>query len=396
MRKKIFIFSFLVVIYGLLLMYPINYLLVRKGKINITNFYVSNPNISNNKLSFISNPLNRIKASITSKSVNYLFMYDQVNELNKKVNAKLNEKLYQLLNKDYYPVSTNNDNEYVFRNNEKYVIYNNLSNDDLNNRLDEQIKFFNSLDTNINIFIPYRYEYLNLNNDINIRNMDNYRTKFINNINSNIKVSEFKVDNEADYQKYFYKTDHHYNMDGALLSYYQILEMLNKKDNKSYQVTAHKINYLGSMAKSSYLKDINDNFYTSDFNLNNYDILVDGKINDTYKPKDIKISSNPFYDEYVHYYNGLFGLVTYDFHKNNNDNLLILEDSYGWQIDDLIASHYDKTYRIDLRYYNFNNSKLSLNEFIKENNIKDVLFIYEAGSIFFDQYDYGMKDKVTK
>ena len=74
---------------------------------------------------------------------------------------------------------------------------------------------------------------------------------------------------------------------------------------------------------------------------------------------------------------------------------MILEDSYGWQIDDLIASHFNKTYVIDIRHDEYENGKFYIKDFMKENNITKVLFLYEAGTTFFDQYDYGMKDKVV-
>lgn len=386
MRKKIFIIIFGIIIYGLLLMYPINFLLVKTNRVNITNFY-STSITSNTRI-------NRIKQSIINKSINYLFMYDKVIEVHKKINYKLNKLLYNSVKLEYVPTGINNDNEYIFRNDSKYILYNNLSDKELNHRFNDQLDFFNNLDTDVYLFIPYRYEYLNLNNDSNIRNMSTYRTKFLSKLDSNIKVSEFYVDNEKDYNQYFYHTDHHYNMYGALKSYETIMNSLNKPVN-NYEVDVNNINYLGSIAKSSYLKDITDNFYTSNFKLANNTVLVDGKVNDTYKPKTIKESTNPFYDQYVHYYNGLFGLREYNF-NNNKDNLLILEDSYGWQIDDLIASNYNKTYIIDLRYYDFNNKPLSLKEFKEKYNVKDVLLIYEAGSVFFDQYDYDMKDKVTK
>ena len=143
MQKKLFIITFLIIIFGLLFMYPINYILVKKGYLNITNLYVSNTKTTNK--------LNSIKASIESKSINYLFMYDNVNKIKKSTEAKLNNKLYDLVSLEYYPVGINNDNEYVFRNNEKYIIFNNLNNEELNKRLNDQVKFFNSLDTNINI-----------------------------------------------------------------------------------------------------------------------------------------------------------------------------------------------------------------------------------------------------
>ena len=73
MQKKLFIITFLIIIYGLLIMYPVNYLLIKIGHISITNFYSTE--IKNNNL------INRVKASVINKSINYLFMYDKVIEV---------------------------------------------------------------------------------------------------------------------------------------------------------------------------------------------------------------------------------------------------------------------------------------------------------------------------
>lgn len=392
-NDKLFITIFLIIIFGILLLYPVNYILVHFDIIKISNLASKTYEPNNGLFSNINNKVNSIKVNIENKSINYFPLYDNLNSINKKVQSKMNNILYNVLNIKYYPVGTNNDGEYVFRNNEKYIIYNNLSNEELDKRLNNQITFFNNLDIdNLYIFIPYRYEYLNLNNDVNIRDMNNYRNKFINGLNSNIKYTEFRVDSEFDYNKYFYHTDHHYNMYGALKSYDLISDMMNLQ-KYNYQVNEENIKYLGSMAKSASLNDISDKFYTSNFNLKNHNVLVNGKINELYKSKKLGINKNEYYDQYVKYYNGLFGEVKYDFNEPNKKNLLIFEDSYGWQIDELIASNYNTTHIIELRYYDFSN--FNLKNYMKENNIDEVLFIYEAGSLFFDQYDYNMIGKVN-
>lgn len=318
------------------------------------------------------------------------------NYVNKKANHDLNKNLYQnILNKRYYPVGKNSDGEYIYTNGEHYVLQNNLSTSELEKRLTEQIDFFNSLDLdNIYIFIPYRYEYTALNEIDNIKNMNGYINKFKTSISSDINLSEFMVYDYDQYLNYFYKTDHHYNSVGAYEAYKKIINMLGYP-YKQVQIQNENVKYYGSMARSSYSTEISDDFYTIKSNLGIYSVLVDGEPNNTkYKPKIIGKNKGIFYDYYVGYYNGLFGNVCYDFYNPFKENLLILEDSYGWQIDDLIASSFNKTYVIDIRHGEYKNGKFNIKEFIEKNDIDKVLFLYEAGTIFFDQYNYGMKDKV--
>lgn len=395
--NKFIIYCFFAILLITLMLYPVNYMLVKFNVISVINNSSKKINYRDTgPFSDISNKLEQIKFSFDNRVTRYYPFYSIFNKTDKDMNTIFNQLLYnKLLNLQYYPVGKNSDGEYIYRNNEHYILQNNLPTNELDNRIVKQLDFFNNLDIGeINIFIPYRFEYTNIDNGVYLRNMSEYIEKFKRGVNKKIHIGEFLVNNREDYLKYFYKTDHHYNMYGAYEAYKIIMDMFGETA-KPAAIVDENITYYGSIAKSSYSKKIKDSFYTLSVDLGNYDVLVNDKKEPRYKPKKILNSNMDFYDYYVSYFNGLFGKVEYDFHNEDKDNLLILEDSYGWQIDDLIASHFNKTYVIDVRNYEYKNGKLNIKNFMKENNISKVLFLYEAGTIFFDQYDYGIIDKVV-
>ena len=393
--SKFIVFVFLFILFGILVLYPVNFLLVKLNVINIVSYSNKQPSY-NEKDSYVTKLVKDVKTSIDNKVINYFPGYSYINKIDKSINTKFNKNIYNnLLNNSYYPVGTNADGEYIYKNNEHYILQNSLNTEELNSRFDSQIKFFNNLEIEeINIFIPYRFEYTNIDNSIYFRNLSKYRDTFKNKIRKDINIGEYGVDNKEDYLKYFYKTDDHYIMNGAYESYKIIMNMLGETPKKA-KVVEQEIKYYGSMARSAYSTEIYDSFYTLDTDLEKHDVLVNGVKNPKHKPKEILTGKHEFFDHYVSYFNGLFGQVEYDFHNKNKNNILIIQDSYGWQIDELIASHYNKTYVIDIRHDEYKNGKFYIKDFIEKNNIKKVLFLYEAGSIFFDQYDYGFVDKVV-
>jgi len=392
--NKFIVIVFFFILFGVLILYPINFLMAKLEFIDVISYSAKQP-IYNESDSYVEKLLKNVKTSIDNKVINYFPAYSNINKIDKSVNSLFDKKIYfDLLNKTYYPAGKNSDGEYIYKNKEHYILQNNLPTDELDKRINEQISFFNNLNIDdINIFIPYRFEYTDIDNSIYFRNLNQYSNKFKKEINENISISEFSVKNIEEYLKYFYKTDHHYNMNGAYESYKTIMKMLNKKP-KEAKIVGHDIKYYGSMARSSYSDEIYDSFYTLDVELPKHSVLVNKEKNENHKPKKILKNKHQFYDHYVGYFNGLFGSVDYDFYNPKEENLLIIQDSYGWQIDELIASHYNKTYVIDIRHDEYENGKFYIKQFMKKNKIKKVLFLYEAGSIFFDQYDYGFKDKV--
>ena len=272
----------------------------------------------------ILDKINSLKIGLENRVNNYFPFYTNINNLyyNSIINV---DSLYL---KDIY-LKNNRDDEKVFYNvdDKFYFIVNNYSEQELDSRLEEQIKFYKQLsnkysNTNFYVYLPLRYE---LNTMRNIKNLNSKVSYFMNKINSdNLKTDKLETTTNEEYFKYFYKTDHHYNSYGALKAYNDILNLFNKTDNTSYNHKTIIDKYYGSAAKSL----LSDTIYDS---LNVIDSSNELKTNITdnkFKPLNIEQKSNKFYDYYVGYFDGQYDEIIYDNdYGSNNDNLLIISDS---------------------------------------------------------------------
>ena len=149
------------------------------------------------------------------------------------------------------------------------------------------------------------------------------------------------------------------------------------------------------MAKTALNDIIYD--YISDIDYNpTYKVMVNDKMpKEIFKPREIRLDRDyKYYDYYVSYFNGQYGKVVYDFNNASKENILIVGDSYTWQIDYLLAQHFNKTHVINLRYDEFKDNVFDLSSYVKNNNISKVLFLYDGGSTLFDQYNYNFEGRV--
>lgn len=249
-----------------------------------------------------------------------------------------------------------------------------------------------NLDIDMYLYFPTRYELTKLKDN----NLNSYVDSFKDKLSSKIKVANMDITSLEQYKNYFYKTDHHWNMNGALAGYYDIMDILGKAPVDNLEVVnKRERKFYGSMAKSVLNNKTYDYILDIDKKLD-YDVLVNGKqASEVFKPRQIRLDRDYlYYDYYVQYFNGQYGEICYDYHKDKEENLLILSDSYAWQIDYLIASSFNKTYVVNLRYDKWKKEDLNLEEYMKERNIKKVLFLYEGGSMMFDQYNYNLEGRI--
>jgi hypothetical protein len=90
---------------------------------------------------------------------------------------------------------------------------------------------------------------------------------------------------------------------------------------------------------------------------------------------------------YTNHYNEFYGYVTnyteYTFENDSNRNLLFIGSSYRYALDPLVASHYKKTYCVDLRYF----TDFSLSEFLAEHEVDDILIIGD-NDVAFEDLEY--------
>lgn len=394
-RDKVFNAVFCGIIGGVCLYIPVHFMLVHIGVVKVTsndNQVAFEPVAEKNIVDKVSNKVNAVKNRLENEVTNSFPFYNSLNGLYQNFNYYMNSFLYKEV-----PLKTNSDNEYIFydKKNDFYYLENQYSKEELDKRLDTQVKMFNklaNLDIDMYLYFPTRYELTKIKDN----NLNSYVDIFKDKLSSKIKVANMDITSLEQYKNYFYKTDHHWNMNGALAGYYDIMDILGKIPVDNLEVvnkTERK--FYGSMAKSV----LNDKTYDYILDVDrtlDYDVLVNGKsASEIFKPRQIRLDRDYlYYDYYVQYFNGQYGEICYDYHKDKEENLLILSDSYAWQIDYLIASSFNKTYVVNLRYDKWKKEDLNLEEYMKERNIKKVLFLYEGGSMMFDQYNYNLEGRI--
>lgn len=393
-KEKGFIISFLIIIYGVLGCYILKQALISLNIIPLIRtdnwqFYENKP--GQDLRTKLENKLGSLKVNISNRANNYFPFYIPLMESYEAFNYQTNALFYKNI-----PIKTNTDKEYLFYNaNYNFYYYETFYNEqELNERLAKQINFFNNLaqnDYEIYIYLPNRYELTTLKNN----NLHTYVDTFKKKLTNKIKVEELNITNYDNYLTYFYKTDHHWNIYGAIKGYRDILKMLGKKPINSFKIKTDATKYYGSLAKTALNTQIYDTISDLDLKLE-YDCLVNNKKPDNlFKPRVIPSNkTNKYYDYYVAYFNGQYGNVIYDYHQPKEENLLILCDSFAWQIDYLIASSFNQTHVINLRYDDYKNNNFNLTEYMHTHNINKVLFLYESGSTLFDQYNYDFGGRV--
>lgn len=390
MKKDRFIIAvFLVIIFGVFVLYPVKYLLIKTDKISFNSS--DNWKTYEKSGNLIKDKVMALETAIDNRTTNYFPLYEKITSgfynFNIKLDSLFSSKVY---------IKSNSDGENLFYDNQNnfYFLLNNLSSEQLNNRLKNQISFYNDINTkysdiNLYIYLPLRYEVTNLSD---IHNLNNYVVTFKNSLNKNIKVSSLDSLDLSQYLTYFYKTDHHYNSVGALKAYNDIVTMMDINNIKTIPFKCIYTPYYGSLAKTALNKNVSDNLldldYQNDVEFNQND--------DKFKTRKIVKKTNPFYDYYISYYNGQYDEIKYKSDVKNNKNLLIISDSLSWQIDYIIAENFENTYVINLRYGKWKNQKLYLQEYLSEHNITDILFLQEAEQQMFDLYNHNISDRVVR
>lgn len=222
---------------------------------------------------------------------------------------------------------------------------------------------------------------------VNKRNNHELANSFASHLNNRVKFDKLAINTLEDYQRLFFKTDHHWNYVGQYEGYKQIIALL-RGDNENLFVTEPII-----------FKDLKFNGYKSR-QLDDYTIFdTFGALKVTVPEHQVYINHKPgHYGEieayekgnysreqgFNHYgacNGGDYGLVEFRFNQPEKGNMVIFSESFSNPINRLLAAHYDNTYIIDLRYYERDcGQPFDFGNFIKDKNISQVLFL---GYVYF-------------
>ncbi len=198
--------------------------------------------------------------------------------------------------------------------------------------------------------------------------------RFYGQLNHNVhkvNVLDALLDKKA--QPIYYKTDHHWTTLGA---YYAYVEFA-----KSAGFTPLSLDDFNII-------DAHKEFYGTLFSRGNFTFAKPDTIQ-IFEPKkkvDVEVTyvsdnttTNSLYtythldtkDKYNVFLNGNHPLIKIKTGTKNGKKLLIIKDSYANSLVPFLVNHYEEIHMIDLRL-----SNIPITSYANENNIKDVLFLY--------------------
>ncbi len=209
----------------------------------------------------------------------------------------------------------------------------------------------------------------------------------------NIPVAGLKINNFDDFKKDFYKTDHHWNCYGSYRGYTEVMKMLNMDDEilePENEIVLKDYVLSGSKAAGIGVTGIfTESFPVYQFQYPQMDIKIDGeKAVDYGKQQEyINGKTNGKEISYGEFYGWDNGEIVFDTHNTEKENLLVIGESYDNAILKLLASHFEKTFSIDLRNYERTfGSKFQFSQYVKDNNIDKVMLIGNIDYFTMDEF----------
>ena len=200
----------------------------------------------------------------------------------------------------------------------------------------------------------------------------------------NIKFIPLLENLKNNSEKYiYYKTDHHWTTKGAYIGYESWAKENDIKpiSESNFIIKTVSNDFFGTTYSNinlPFIKPDKINLYYIKENIN-YNIIYN-KIDST---KTSNLYNKEFLDKkdkYSIFLNGNNGITNINTNNNNNKNLIIIKDSFANSFAPFIINHFENIHIIDLRY--FNNSVI---DYIKKNEITDILFLYSIYNISTDK-----------
>lgn len=199
-----------------------------------------------------------------------------------------------------------------------------------------------------------------------------------------------------DYLNYYFRTDHHWNIHGALVAYqgiYQLLEA-NLPETSTPGAftkisTLPDVLFLGSSARTSMYPIKGEEFEIIDFNLPPFKTILNGQ-EISYSKSAQYLAGDYSKEPYINHYGEYFGydqpMIEFVFDNQSDRQLLIISNSFDNPRLPLVASHYAHTYSVNLLL----NENFSLSNFLSQNLVDDILIVGE-NDVAFSSEDWLIK-----
>ncbi len=186
-------------------------------------------------------------------------------------------------------------------------------------------------------------------------------------------------DREKDRQLY-YKTDHHWTTEGAMLAYDVWRQSMGQPGGAfdQQEKTMLSDDFQGSLYSKVLWDDgTRDqvNAYLGKRQMHSR-VIADGQnIGGMYQKQFLSEK-----DKYAVFFGGNYGRTEVDTGNQTGKHLLIIKDSFANAFAPLAAEDFDRICLVDLRYFSGN-----LDDYVKRNHITDVLILYSMSDMIKDK-----------
>lgn len=193
-------------------------------------------------------------------------------------------------------------------------------------------------------------------------------------------AARFQVDGFEDFGRDFFRTDHHWNQVGSYRGYREVLNLLGVSDAPLAPLGEETVaeDFSGSKAGSAGMRGVfTEGFAAYRFDFPEMEITVNGEPAGDYGNQEAYLNgtaAEPL--SYGNFYGGDFGEVIFDTGREDRENLLVVGESFDNAILKLLASHFGRTYSVDLRNYEqAMGSAFAFSPYVEQNQIGTVLLI---------------------
>ena len=186
-----------------------------------------------------------------------------------------------------------------------------------------------------------------------------------------------RIDSFDQFKTWFYRTDHHWNAQGSLEGYRQVLSLL--KPGEAALVPQEEVTLKGQLTGSKATGALAA--FSEDMTVYRYDypsmtVTINGQPADDYGNQQAFLDGAGGTPSYGLFYGSDNGETTFDTGTQGRGNLLVVGESFDNAILKLLASHYDRTFSVDLRYYEAHlGIPFDLEAYLAEHAIDTVLLI---------------------
>ena len=342
----------------------------------ILNFIIPSKAFSENE--------NRMLASIPKFDIEDLFNGEYIDKLDEYINdhfvfrdawLKIKSTSELLLGK------TENNGVYIGK--DGYLFEKIEYTDTGKHNIDKLVNTINKLqsDTNIPTYFLFIPNSIYINQEKlpkfaetpNQEDIINYAYSNLQNVTA-INVIDTLKNNKDKY--IYFRTDHHMTSQGAYLVYLEFCKAVGIEPVTEYNQETVSSEFLGTFDSKAQI-----------INQKKDDIIAYKNYNNTEGIEDVKYdkeTTNSIYneeylntkDKYSYFLNGNNANVVIKTKIKNGKKLLVVKDSYAHIMSQFLCQNYEEVHFVDPRY--FNNS---VEEYIKQNNITETLFLYNVSNV---------------